>query len=144
MKVSTRVRYGIRAALELAENYGKGPLQTKVIARHQDISVKYLEQLMTTLKSTGIVRSVRGAKGGYLLAKPPEQIRMSDVFFAFEGTVATVECVANESYCSRVADCVARGIWIEVQQAIVNVLQSKTLQDLVSQAKEKRLADYQI
>jgi len=144
MKVSTRVRYGMRAVLELAQNYGKGPLQTKVIAQHQDISVKYLEQLMGTLRSSGIARSIRGSKGGYILARPPNHIKLSEVFFAFEGTVATVECVEREDYCSRVADCVARQIWLEVQQAIVNVLESKTLQDLVVQASEKKSVNYQI
>ena len=65
MKLSTRTRYGMRAMLELAENFGRGPLQTRVIAKHQDISIKYLEQLMSLLKSADLVRSVRGAKGGY-------------------------------------------------------------------------------
>ncbi|MHC4242217.1 MAG: RrF2 family transcriptional regulator, partial [Planctomycetota bacterium] len=69
MKLSTRTRYGVRAILELAENYGNGPLQLRVIARDQGVSVKYLEQLMAMLKAAGIVRSVRGSKGGYILAK---------------------------------------------------------------------------
>lgn len=144
MKLSTRVRYGIRAVLELAEHYGKRPLQTKLIAKNQDISVKYLEQLMATLKSAGIVRGLRGSRGGYVLARAPNQIMLSDVFVAFEGTVATVECVENQDYCDRFADCMARQLWLEVQQAIMNVLGSKTLQDLINQAQEKKSSDYQI
>jgi len=144
MKLSTRTRYGIRAILELAENYGKGPLQLKIIARHQEISVKYLEQLIAILKSSGIVRSIRGSKGGYTLAKPPGQIKVSDCFNCLEGHVVTVECVDNIDCCVRAADCAARQVWAQVQQAVENVLQSITLQDLVNRAKSERNLDYQI
>jgi cysteine synthase A len=143
MKLSTRTRYGLRAVLELAASQGKGPLQIKTIAHRQDISVKYLEQLMAILKSAGFVRSIRGAKGGYILAKPANQIKLSDIFNALEGPVTTVECLENENYCARVADCVTRQVWAEVQQAIMNVLQSMTLQDLVDRAKDKRTLNYQ-
>ena len=144
MKLSTRTRYGIRAILELAMNYGKGPLQIRVIAQNQDISVKYLEQLMTILRSAGFVRSIRGSKGGYLLARQPSQIKLSDVFDALEGNVTTVECVEDKNYCDRTADCIARQVWMQVQQAIKNVLQSITLQDLVNRAKAEKKVDYQI
>ncbi len=145
MKLSTRTRYGLRAILEVAGNYGKGPLQIKIIAHRQDISVKYLEQLMAMLKSAGFVRSIRGAKGGYILAKAPNQIKLSDVFNALEGPSAiSVECLEDENYCARVADCVARQVWAQVQEAIMNVLSSITLQDLVDRTKEERDLDYQI
>jgi Rrf2 family cysteine metabolism transcriptional repressor len=144
MKLSTRTRYGVRAIIELAASQGEGPMQIKVIAERQDISVKYLEQLMAILKSTGFVRSIRGAKGGYILAKPANQIKLSDVFNALEGPVTTVECVENENYCAKAADCIARQVWAEVQRAIDGVLQSKTLQDLVDWAKDKRNISYQI
>jgi Rrf2 family cysteine metabolism transcriptional repressor len=144
MKLSTRTRYGIRAILELAANYGKGPLQTRVIAEHQGISVKYLEQLMAVLKSGGIVRSIRGSKGGYLLSKPPNQIKTSEVFSALEGPVVTVECLENESYCAHVADCVARQLWAQMQKAIDTVLQSVTLQDLLDTTEPEKIPNYQI
>lgn len=144
MKVSTRTRYGIRAILELAQNEGKGPLQIKIIARRQDISAKYLEQLMAILKSAGFVRSIRGSRGGYILAKSPAQIKISDVFDCLEGSVTTVECTESENYCARTADCVARQLWMQVQQAIKNVLKSITLQDLVDRAKDKTTLNYQI
>ncbi len=144
MKLSTRTRYGVRAALELAENVGHRPLQLKVIAEHQDISVKYLEQLMNILRSAGFVRSVRGSKGGYVLAKPPAQIRLSDVFNSLEGPVITTECVQDENYCGRAADCVVKQVWAQVQQAVKNVLESITLQDLVDRARNKRTVDYSI
>ncbi len=144
MKLSTRTRYGVRAILELAGNQDKGPMQIKTIAHRQDISVKYLEQLMTILKSAGFIRSVRGAKGGYILAKPANQIKLSDVFNALEGPVTTVECLENESSCKRAADCVTRQVWAEVQRAIESVLQSMTLQDLVDRTKDKKALSYQI
>lgn len=144
MKLSTRTRYGLRAIIELAEHNGAAPLQTKVIAASQDISVKYLEQLMTILRSAGFVRSIRGSKGGYMLAKSPNQIRLSEVFDCLEGHVTTVECVEDRSFCERSENCVAMQVWAQVQQAINNVLQSITLQDLVDRAKNKKLSNYQI
>jgi len=145
MKLSTRTRYGLRAILELAASQGEAPLQIKIIAHRQEISVKYLEQLMAILKSAGLVRSIRGSKGGYLLAKGPNRIKLSDVFNALEGPSAiTVECLENENYCARAADCVARQLWAEVEAAIENVLQSITLQDLVDRARKNKMLYYQI
>ncbi len=144
MKLSTRTRYGIRAMLELAENYGEGPLQIKVIANRQDISVKYLEQLMAMLRSGGFVRSIRGSKGGYELSKVPAQIKLDELFTCLEGPVVTVECVEDENFCARAADCVTRQLWAQVQDAMMNVLQSMTLQDLVNRTKERKNLDYQI
>lgn len=144
MKLSTRTRYGVRAILELAENYGKGPLQLKVIARNQELSVKYLEQLMAVLKSAGIVRSIRGARGGYVLAKLPGQVKISECFNCLEGPVITAECVENSSVCTRSLDCVAKGLWTQLQQAILGVLDSMTLQDLLDKAKGSKTLNYQI
>jgi len=144
MKLSTRTRYGIRAILELAEGHGQRPLQLKIIAQHQDISVKYLEQIIAMLKSGGFVKSIRGAKGGYILAKAPNQIKLSDVFDCLEGPVSTVECVENQDFCARAVDCIARQLWVQMNKAIRSVLQSITLQDLVDKVKDKRALDYQI
>ncbi len=144
MKLSTRTRYGVRAILELAMSGNKGPLQLKIIAQRQDISVKYLEQLMVVLKTAGFVRSIRGSKGGYMLAKAPEQIELIDVLHCLEGTVITVECVDNKDYCTRAEDCAARDLWVKVQKAIEDVLRSMTLQDLANRPKEKKALNYQI
>jgi Rrf2 family cysteine metabolism transcriptional repressor len=144
MKLSTRTRYGIRAIIELAQHKTEEPLQLKVIAQRQNISVKYLEQLITVLKSAGFVRSIRGSKGGYILAKAAEEIRLSDVFKCLEGSVTTAECVEDENYCNKSADCVARDLWVQVERAIEDVLQSVTLQDLVDRAGSKKTLDYQI
>lgn len=144
MKLSTKTRYATRAMLELADHFGKGPLQTRIIAKHQEISIKYLEQLMASLKSAGVVRSHRGAKGGYVLSQPPEKIKLSEIFDIFEGPVVTVECVANEKYCDRAGDCVARQVWCEIQKAIKGILESITLQDALDKAKQGKPDNYQI
>ena len=106
MKLSTRTRYGMRAIIELAQHEGKRPLQLKAIADRQDISVKYLEQLMSLLRSAGFVRSVRGSKGGYILARPAGEIKLSEIFRCLEGPVSTTECTEDEDCCKRSADCV--------------------------------------
>jgi len=113
MKLSTRTRYAVRAIIELAQHGNNTPLQLKIIAQRQGISVKYLEQLMAILRSAGFVRSIRGSKGGYVLAKAPNQIKLNEVLHRLEGTVATVECVENENYCSRFADCASRYLWVQ-------------------------------
>jgi len=144
MKLSTRTRYGIRAILELAEHHGEGPLQLRIIARNQGVSVKYLEQLMAMLKSAGIVRSVRGSKGGYVLAKSPAQIKVSDCFECLEGSVITTECVESESYCERKNNCMARQLWADVQNAVMGVLESMTLQSIVDRSKQNKAIHYHI
>jgi Rrf2 family protein len=143
MKLSTRTRYGMRAIIELAQYEGKRPLQLKVIAERQEISVKYLEQLMSLLRSGGFVRSVRGSKGGYVLARPATEISLSEIFRSLEGPVTTTECTADADVCDRSADCIARGIWLQVETAIQQVLTSITLGDLVKKAAAKT-SEYQI
>ncbi len=144
MKLSTRTRYGIRAMLDLARNNDGEPMQLKNIAKHQEISVKYLEQLIAILKSAGFVRSIRGSKGGYMLARAPEKIKLNEIFGVLEGSVATVECVENQDQCARAADCVVRDVWVEVQKAIEGVLSAITLRDLAERAKNNTDIDYQI
>ena len=117
MKLSTRTRYGMRALLELALAHKAAPLQIKVIAERQNISNKYLEQLVAMLKTAGLVRSIRGPHGGYLLAAPPQDIKLSDVFRTLEGPVLTVECVEYENICSSHADCATRKLWIMRNQS---------------------------
>jgi Rrf2 family protein len=144
MKLSTRTRYGVRALLELAEHEGEGPIQLKRIAETQDISVKYLEQLISILKASGLVRSVRGAKGGYLLARESDKIRLSEAFTALEGPVVTAECVDNEHFCERTGDCAARIVWEKVQKAVLEILDSMTLADMMELAKNHNNVNYQI
>jgi Rrf2 family cysteine metabolism transcriptional repressor len=99
---------------------------------------------MTILRSAGLIRSIRGAKGGYVLVRPPNQIKLNEVFDCLEGPVTTVECIDNKNYCGRIADCVAREVWVKVQNAIVEVLRSINLQELVDKTKGKPGSEYQI
>lgn len=144
MKLSTRTRYAVRAMIELAKHDLTRPLQLKIIAERQEISVKYLEQLMAVLKSAGLIKSIRGSKGGYVLAKPPNQIALSDILRCVEGPITTVECVEDSSTCARAADCAAREIWTRVEKAIEQVLKSFTLQDVAEMASNTKQSDYQI
>ncbi len=144
MKISTRTRYGTRAMLEIALDYGAGPVKIKDIAQRQGISVKYLEQLIAILKSAGFVRSLRGARGGYVLAKAPNKIKLGDIFRSLEGPESTVECLDNKQYCNRSADCVVRQVWAQMQGAIESVLNSVTLQDLIERTKKDVELTYQI
>lgn len=133
MKLSTRVRYGSRALLDLAVHHGSSPQLIREIARRQGISQHYLEQIIIALKAAGLVKSMRGAKGGVALAKPPSQITLSEVVRVLEGSTAPVECVDDGSLCSRSSYCAMRGVWRDMKQAVDGVLGKKTLQDLVNQ-----------
>ena len=102
-----------------------------------------MSQHLAVLRSAGLVRSVRGSKGGYALGRPQDQIRVSDIFRCLEGTVTTTECVEDKDVCKRSADCVARELWMEVEASVHQVLESITLADMVKRAKA-RGSDYQI
>lgn len=137
MKLSTRARYGTRALLDLAVHGGEGSVLLRDIAQRQQISLMYLEHLVTPLISAGIVRSTRGPRGGIWLAKPPQEIKLSEVIHLFEGSTAPVECVNNPETCPRSNFCVTRDIWDELKKAVNEVLESTTLQDLLERQKSK-------
>ncbi len=137
MKLSTKGQYGTRALLDLALHYREGPIPLKDIAQRQQISLQYLEHLITPLIAGGIVWSTRGARGGVSLARPPEEIKLSEVIGLLEGSIAPVECVNNPKYCSRSDLCVTRDIWGELKKVMDGVLESTTLQDLVERHKKK-------
>lgn len=136
MKLSTKGRYGVRVLLELALR-GGGTVPLKDIARSQQISLLYLEHLIAPLISAGIVKTARGARGGIRLAKPPEEIKLSDLVELLEGPIAIVDCIDDPKTCPRSKFCVTRDVWTEVKHAIETVLESKTLQDLVQMQKSK-------
>ncbi len=147
MKISTKIRYGARAMLELASHYGEGPIELKEIARKEDISLKYLEQVINPLRAAGLVKAVRGSKGGYSLAKPPSAVCLYDVVETLEGPLNLLECLQDSKACQRVPTCVTRDIWKEVSDAISKIFYSVTLEDMVNRKKEKEGRDpsmYQI
>ena len=137
MKLSTRGRYGVRAMLELAMSGGKGPVPLRDLASRQEISAKYLEQLLIPLKGAGLVKSVRGARGGYMLAKEPMAISLYDIVRSLEGPLAPVECVRDPNYCDRVGGCTVHLVWGEMGAMLVDFLSGMSLVDLVNRQKEK-------
>ena len=141
MKLSTRTRYGTRALLELALHKGEGPVLLKDIARQQQISLPYLEHLVAPLIAGGIIRSVKGPRGGISLVKEPEEIKLSEIVRLLEGSLAPVECVDNPRACRRSQACAARDVWSQLKEAIDGVLESTTLDDLVEKQKKKGRAE---
>ncbi len=138
MRLSTKGRYGLRMMLDLALNYERGYILMKDIARRQEISERYLGQLVRLLKTSGLVKSLRGAHGGYALTKSPTQIRLSEIIRVLEGSVAPLECVDDLDLCNRASRCAARDIWKKIKEAMENILESTTLQDLVEQQTGKQ------
>ncbi len=137
MKISTKIRYGTRAMLELALNYGKGPVDLKEIAKKEDISLKYLEQVIVPLKAAGLLKATRGSRGGYSLAKPPSEISLSDVVKVLEGPIELVNCIKDPARCSRSLHCVSRDIWKQATEALENVFDSITFEEMAKRKKEK-------
>jgi len=137
MKLSTKGRYGLRALLDLALHQGEGLVLLRDIARRQEVSLHYLEHLIAPLIAAGLVKSTRGARGGVLLLKPPSEIKLSEVVQLLEGSLAPVDCVNNPALCHRSASCVTRDIWVEMKEAMNQVLDSTTLQDLVERQRQK-------
>lgn len=143
MKLSTRCRYGTRAMIELAKNFAKGPLKREEISKSQDISSSYLENILIALKSRNLIRTIRGANGGFSLIESPEKITMYDVVTALEGPIEPVHCIENSEQCTRSGHCVARNYWISFHEAQVNHLKSTTLQTLLDMEKKVQ-GDYSI
>lgn len=143
MRISTKGGYGIRAMYELAMAHGQGPVPLKVVAEKQALSENYLEQLMGTLRKAGLVRGVRGARGGYELARSPEAISVGDVIRALEGPIAPVSCVDldAEADCERHASCPTRGVWERLRDSMIEVLDSTSLADLCKEAPQDAAPD---
>jgi len=131
MKLSTRSRYGARILVDLALNSGQGPVQIGEISKRQDISVKYLEQLIRPLKQANMVNSVRGPKGGHLLAKKPKNITLGQIVRLFEGQSELVECNSNPEKCYMSHDCQVRLAWKDATQVLYEKLDNTTIADLM-------------
>lgn len=137
MKVSTRSRYGLRLMLELGIQSGRGPTLLKEISRSQEISEKYLSQIILPLKAAGLVKSFRGAKGGYVLAREPAAICVREIVEVLEGSLTPVECVDQPAGCRRSSTCVTLGVWRTVGKAIQDSLDALTLADLVAEHRAR-------
>jgi Rrf2 family cysteine metabolism transcriptional repressor len=138
MKLSTKMRYGTRALLDLAMHVGQGPTSLKEIAERQEVSVKYLEHLFATLQTTDLVRALRGPNGGYTLSRPPQQINLREVFECLEGRDPFVQCTADPDACERANACVTQEMWTQMYEAAMGVLEATTLADLAQRAQQKQ------
>ena len=132
MKISTKGRYALRLMLDLAIHGGEGqPVSLRDVARRQQLSDKYLEQIVTPLAKAGLVRTVRGAGGGYLLNRAPADYTVGEILRPLEGDLAPVECATNSGYCERCDECITLELWQEIYRAVSSVVDHTTLADLV-------------
>lgn len=137
MRISTKIRCGARTILELASRYGEGPIDLKEISKKENISLKYLEQVIIPLRTAGLVKSIRGSKGGYSLAKPPSEICLNDVVEILDGTNQLIECLQDPKGCKKAPFCVTRDIWKEASEAMNKIFRSITFEEMVNRKKEK-------
>ena len=130
IKISTKGRYGLRALIDLAVNTTGKPILLADIAGRQGISKRYLERLFTQLRAGGVIRSVRGAAGGYLLNKEPRDVLVAEVVEILEGPIQPVDCIVNSRVCNRQTRCVTHDLWDELGELIKGRLSQVTLEDL--------------
>jgi Rrf2 family protein len=146
MRISTRSRSGIRLMINLAANYNKGHAFLKDIAREEEISEKYLSQIVIPLRRAGMLTASRGVHGGYILAKSPREITAKEIVEALEGDLDLIECARDQEACNRVAGCASRGLWEGLGRKIAEYLSSVTLDDLfkIKQEKVSKTIEYSI
>lgn len=136
VKLSTKGKYGVRAVYEVARHYGKGPITIKAISERQGISISYLEQILHKLGKAGLIESVRGPAGGYLLARKPAELTIGDIVRVLEGPIALSHCLEpgeEPGECCQTDDCVARMVWAKVGAKIEEALDSISFDDLLQQ-----------
>ena len=137
MKISTKGRYALRLMLDVALHSHGAAVPLRDVAQRQEISDKYLEQIVTQLSRAGLVRSVRGAGGGYLLTREPEEYTVGEILRVLEGNLAPVSCVDGSDCCDRVDHCVTVDVWRQIQEAVSSVVDRLTLAALVRRYHEK-------
>lgn len=136
MRISTKTRYGLRFMVDLAQNGDDGAVAMKDVAERQGISKKYLEQVVSPLVDAGLLEVKRGNRGGFLLARPAEEITLADVVGASEDGIELMDCLSCLGTCERDADCLARDVWGGLQNVITDYLESRTLADIVNKASD--------
>lgn len=135
MKISTKGRYGLTIMIELAKKHGEGPISLKTIAQTNDLSEHYLEQLIAPLRNAGLVKSIRGAYGGYVLANEPSKITSGDIIRVLEGPITPVEGIEDE-------EPAKRELWIRIRDAVKDVLDNTTLEDLANHRDDDETDSY--
>ncbi|MCP4574516.1 MAG: Rrf2 family transcriptional regulator [bacterium] len=136
MKINTRVRYGLRAILQVAAQYGKDPVPVSAISESQEISGKYLEQVVGALRRSGLVESRKGVRGGYSLSRAPEEVTLWDIISALDPHTSLVDCVLEPEVCDRSDSCLTRSIWTLLSQRMQEFWTSYTLADLIATMRE--------
>ncbi len=131
MKLSTKGRYAARAMLDIALNQEGGPVAVREIAMRQRISERYLENILTVLAKADLVVSTRGKSGGFSLSRDPKDINLKDIITAVEGSLAPVDCVDDANSCDMVSVCVTYEIWCKLEKALMDILSSTTLKDMI-------------
>ena len=140
MGISTKSTYGIRAMFELALYHNHGPVSVAYVSEKENISVPYLEQLLNKLRRKGLVKSIRGPKGGYVLAKNPREISIGDIVHALDGEITPVHCIASKSLskdCKIIDKCVTKAMWKRLKDTVDNMLDGVTLKDLCNDAEKQ-------
>lgn len=139
IRLSTKGRYGTRLMVSLAQHYhiGRESIILKKISDEEDISIRYLEQIIIPLKIARLVKSIRGAGGGYILARDPSNIKLREILLALEGACCLVECVDDEDYCDKIKECATYEIWKNASSLLKDYFEKTTLQDIVEIANKK-------
>jgi len=141
LRLSTKGQYGVRAMYEIAKGYPDAPVSIKTISEKQDVSVPYLEQILNKLKNAGLVKSVKGPGGGYLLSLGPEKVTIGDILNELEGPIAITSCLDPDGGCVRIDGCVTHLLWKALGQQIETFLDTITLDDLM---KGNKLEDFSL
>ncbi len=140
IRLSTKGRYGTRLMLNLAHNYndGKDAIILKNVSDDEEISIRYLEQIIIPLKINKLVKSIRGAGGGYILARHPSKIQLIEILNSLEGPMSLVDCVEDDEYCDRMPNCATYEIWKEASFMLKDYFENLTLKDLMERDKKKK------
>ena len=141
MRISTKGHYGLRSIIDVALHQAKGPVTLNDIAERQSISVKYLWQVINPLKASGFLSVTRGAKGGYVVARRPDEITMLDVLSTLEGPISILKCLTHDDACPRIHTCIGRTVWMEVTNAVEKALSNLTLAEVLRRCENTSEAD---
>ncbi len=141
MILSTKSRYGARALIEIALHKGERAITRKHICKNQNIPLPYLENILLTLKNSGIIKTIRGPKGGYKLIKESKNITLLEIVSIFEGSLAPVECVDNPAICAKSKTCPTRTAWTKLKDAQVEILKNINIENLINDKVNTALLD---
>jgi len=136
MRLSTKSRYGTRAVLDIALHYDKGPVTLNDISERQDVSRKYLGQIVNQLLAAGILESIRGPRGGYVMGRSPKKTKVGEIIRALDGPLAPVRCVDKSNLCDRTSTCATREVWEKLKESLESVVDNITIADLMTRQRE--------